>query len=198
MRKYITSFFFFFLFIFIVSGTVQAAQKTETVEYEYKKITNDYGSGIQLVKYMGNDTEVTIPSEINGKPVVEIGIHCFDENKVLKKVTIPDSVTRLGGFRGCVNLETVVMGNQVRELISGTFDHNVNGAFTDCSSLKEIELPDSMLKIQEYAFANCSSLERMRIPQGVQYIERGGISKMYSIIRCCAVTGHKGNWDMGI
>ena len=44
------------------------------------------------------ETEFTIPAEINGKAVTSTAMHVFRNNPVLKKVTVPATVTSLGGF----------------------------------------------------------------------------------------------------
>ena len=44
------------------------------------------------------ETEFTIPTEINNKTVAEIAMHLFRENGTLKKITVPDTVTTIGGF----------------------------------------------------------------------------------------------------
>ncbi len=59
-------------------------------ELEYKE---ENGSVI-LTKYVGDKTEFAIPSQINGKPVTEIGNKAFCENTDLKRVELPDTVTR--------------------------------------------------------------------------------------------------------
>lgn len=47
---------------------------------------------------------------------------------------------------------------------------NRNNSFYECKNLKEIKLPQSLLRIGEYAFENCESLERVAIPSGVTII----------------------------
>lgn len=45
-----------------------------------------------------NETEFTIPAEIDGKAVTKTAMHLFRANPTLKKVTVPSSVTNLGGY----------------------------------------------------------------------------------------------------
>ena len=47
---------------------------------------------------------------------------------------------------------------------------NRNNSFYECKNLKEIKLPQSLLRIGEYAFEKCESLERVAIPSGVTII----------------------------
>lgn len=41
------------------------------------------------------ETELSIPAEINGKAVTSTAMHVFRNNPVLKKVTVPATVTKL-------------------------------------------------------------------------------------------------------
>ena len=66
-----------------------ATQSGDTFgDYEY---TVDYGETVSITKYNGSDTEVTIPSEIDGKKVTTIGSDAFSGCTSLASVTIPDS-----------------------------------------------------------------------------------------------------------
>jgi len=40
-------------------------------------------------------------------------------------------------------------------------------AFEDCTGLTEINIPDSVEKIEDYAFYGCSSLTKINIPERV-------------------------------
>jgi len=44
------------------------------------------------------------------------------------------------------------------------------GAFTDCSSLTSVEIPNSVTRIDVYAFTDCSSLTSVEIPNSVNVI----------------------------
>ena len=61
---------------------------------------NVSGDTAVMVVYPGGktETEFTIPSEINGKTIGSTAMHVFRSNPVLKKVTVPSSVTSLGGY----------------------------------------------------------------------------------------------------
>ena len=42
-----------------------------------------------------------------------------------------------------------------------------SSAFSNCSSLERVHIPDSVISIGSFAFSNCSSLERVHIPDSV-------------------------------
>ncbi|MGN1457449.1 MAG: leucine-rich repeat protein, partial [Acutalibacteraceae bacterium] len=113
----------------------------DNAEYEYnsyKYTASEDGNGIKITGYTGTETHLTIPSEINGKKVVEIGEYVFSDNYDLNTVIIPDGVTTIGEY-----------------------------AFAYCNSLENITIPDSVTTIGEYAFAYCYSLENITIPDSV-------------------------------
>ena len=57
-------------------------------------------------------------------------------------------------------------------------------AFSDCSHLTEIAIPDSVISISQYAFKGCSNLTNIIIPSGVTVISEGmlvGCNNLVSI-----------------
>ena len=136
--------------------------------FTYEKIKD----GIRITGYLGGDSynEVTIPSKIDGLPVVELGSLSKDNvifsqfNKV-KKIIIPNSVKVIGNkaFYNTPDLEEVVFGSNVT--IIG------REAFYFCSNLKEIELPHGLQVINEAAFAG-TGLIKVILPSTVSNIEK--------------------------
>lgn len=84
----------------------------------------------------------------------------------LKKVTVPESVTDLGNavFRNSQSLETVVLPDTLKTL--GGYQ-----TFTNCTSLKNINIPAGVTMIPYECFWSCTSLEEITIPDGVKWIE---------------------------
>lgn len=122
----------------------------------------DTGDEIIINRYKGTKENVTVPEEINGKPVVELANSVFSGLGV-KKVTIPDSVEIMGDniFRDCTRLESVKLSNSITEL------HGY--VFGGCENLKEIVLPESLQYFSVNIF-NDSSIERLNIPKNVEGI----------------------------
>jgi len=88
----------------------------------------------------------------------------------VKKITFGDNVSAIfkDMFSGRTNLETVILGKNIKEI--------GNRAFGGCHSLKEIILPDGLHSIERIgacAFMDCESLNEINIPEGVASIGDG-------------------------
>ncbi len=121
-------------------------------------------------------------------------------NESLTSVTIPDSVTSIEGraFYGCSGLTSieVAQGNPVyhssgnclietkNKILSigcktskipddGSVTSIGSFAFSGCSGLKSVEIPDSVTSIGDSAFYGCSGLESVMIGNGVISIVSG-------------------------
>ena len=132
---------------------------------EYKYIVD--GDHIKLTEYLGDEAEVTIPSDIDGVKVTVIGEMTFLACGNLEKAVIPDSVVQIEGtaFSECKNLTEL----NIPETIS-----TIEGlTFSECKSLTEITIPSSVAKIEMWAFLDCTGLEKIVIPDSVTEIESG-------------------------
>ena len=80
---------------------------------------NEAGSGYFVDCYYGDASEVTIPSEHNGLPVVGISGFAFSylpPRYPLKSITLPDSITCLERRAlGCASLTDIYFGGTVRQ-----------------------------------------------------------------------------------
>ena len=76
-----------------------------------------------LTAYTGEETEVTVPTEIDGYEVTALGDNLFKDTDVIS-VTLPASVTSIGwfAFYGCDSLQTVTMGEAVSSIGYAAFD----------------------------------------------------------------------------
>jgi hypothetical protein len=104
------------------------------------------GDTVYLIGYVGNQTKLTLPNKYNNKNY-EIYKYAFNGYSSLTSVTIPDSITSIGGsaFSGCSSLTSITIPESVT-YISG-------GAFYGCSGLTSITLPfvgDSIKSVSDY------------------------------------------------
>jgi len=148
----------------------------ETVDGEFYTITG----------YSGSDTNITIPSSIDGHVVTKIGDNAF-KDKALTSVIIPNTVTSIGNFAFYYNtsLLSVTIPNSVTSIGDSAFAYCIslesiilpinlekigNSTFQDCKALKAITIPNSVKSIGHYAFFECYSLISITIPDSVTYI----------------------------
>jgi hypothetical protein len=103
-------------------------------------------------KYSGNATSVDIPAYYEGYPIREIASGAFEKNAVVTTVNIPYTVTAIGSY-----------------------------AFSGCSSLKQIILPEGIETIAASTFSNCTVLTSVAIPNTVTAIYSNAFAKCTSL-----------------
>ncbi len=101
------------------------------------EVTASTRGGVAVAKYVGERTEVVIPSEIDGETVKEIAPSAFEGNKTITSVILPISVKCVG-----------------------------RAAFKDCTSLSEVELAE-VNRLEDYAFEGCTSLTHVKVPGSI-------------------------------
>ena len=91
---------------------------------------------------------VIIPNQVNNIEVKEIKKELFLNNIYIEKLVIPETVTTLG-YRMCYG----------------------------CTNLKEVNLPDNISVIPDYAFEKCTLLEKINIPQSLIQIRNDAFAE---------------------
>ena len=96
-----------------------------------------------ITGYNGSDSEVVIPSEINGVKVTSIGDWTFGySNNLMRSITIPNSVTSIGNyaFAGCSSLTSITISNSVTSIGGHSFSSvNTNAKFyVESEKLKQL------------------------------------------------------------
>ncbi len=79
----------------------------------------------------------------------------FQYCNTLRKITLPEGVKRVSGFKGLSNLQEVSLPESLKGIGAE--------AFSGCTSLRSISIPIGVGKIEERAFFNCSSLTRIEV-----------------------------------
>ena len=146
---------------------------------------------VTIYSYVGSDTDVTVPSEIKGKPVTTLH-GTFSGKETVKKVTVPEGVRLIEyhAFHGCTALTTVVLPSSLEEMTENTFYQCTNlktvsldtanskltkigqYSFAYCEKLTGFDIPSSLKELEEGVFFRCSSLKKIIIPDTVEKIDR--------------------------
>ncbi|MDD2891342.1 MAG: leucine-rich repeat protein [Candidatus Gracilibacteria bacterium] len=143
------------------------------------------GAGIEIINYIGTATDLTIPSTINGKSVVSLGMYSF-YNKGLTSVAIPNTVTNIGNsaFYGDL-LTSVVIPDSVTNIGNYAFFTNqlssitIGNSVTDIgwyafysNKLTSVVIPNSVINIGKEAFYN-NLISSLTLGNSIKTIEIG-------------------------
>ena len=114
-----------------------------------------------------------------------MGDGCFRSCVALTSITIPSSVTSLGGncFYACNKLTSITIPSSVTSLGSG--------CFWNCSGLTSITIPSSVTSLGSGCFYGCKSLTSITLPSSVTSLSSGcfyGCNKLISITIPSSVT----------
>ena len=107
----------------------------ESGDYTY---TVDDNGNATITSYNGSETNLVVPSSLDGYTVSAIGENAFSNAIELEEVNIPNSVTEIGAK-----------------------------CFMNCTSLKSISIPDGVKEIGSQAFAN-SGLTELILPKNIE------------------------------
>ena len=164
MKKIVSLILSLVMLMSITSGLNLTAYAETYGDFEYSHIEDDF---LSITGYKGSETNLEIPSVINGDSVKVIDREAFEGCQSIKTVTIPDSIISIGmyAFCNCTSLTSVTIGNSVRSI--------ADSAFRDCTSLKNINIPDSVESIDNLAFSGCTNLTSITIPNSVTSIGNG-------------------------
>ena len=130
-------------------------------DFKFQEIDN---ASIFLERYIGHSKIVKIPAYINGKKVITIGVGCFQNNRQIQTVIIPNTVhfIKAYAFADCNSLTSIIIPHSV--FLMG------NNAFSNCINLKEVTIPNGLLKINSNAFGDCAALTDAIISDSVNHI----------------------------
>ncbi|MEI6577835.1 MAG: leucine-rich repeat domain-containing protein [Eubacteriales bacterium] len=172
-------------------------------------VTNDQATIVYCDKAAVG--ELTIPDTLDGFPVTRIERDAFSDCNKLTSITVPDSVTSIGGgaFRWCRFLKSIyvdagnpnyssengVLFNKSKtELIrypsdkTGTSYSIPNkvtsigeNAFYSCTGLTSVTITNSVKSIGDMAFDFCVALKNVTIPDSMTSIGGGAFSKCYKL-----------------
>jgi hypothetical protein len=156
----------------LVAGFMVSSGFSQTYTDGEWNYTLNENSEATITSYNGPGGAVTIPSDINGNSVKQVGsghapVFVLGSANVAS-VSMPDSVTSVApsAFEDCRDLTSVVFGTGLASI--------QDSAFRGCVSLRSFEIPDGVIMIGAGAFEGCTNLELVVLGSGLQ--EVGGMA----------------------
>lgn len=178
MEKFIYKILLICLFI-IFAFTVKSFA---TSDFTYSL---DSSGNATITAYKGTESNLTIPSTIDGHNVITIDRHAFNESRnstngsVLKNVVVSEGIEKIGllAFNGCENLESVKLPESLKNIdmqaflgcsklssinIPSQIQYILNSTFQE-TNLTEVDIPENVKKVEARAFGICKNLKKVRI-----------------------------------
>ena len=129
-------------------AVTQAPKEYQDERFKYRI----YSDHVEIFEYVGKDTTVFLPAELDNKPVTSFG-QTFNGNMVVTRVEIPHSYTEIeaDAFYNCLKLASVTINKGNLKSIGAN-------AFFGCQNLKFAEIPATVTDIDDDAFKYCTDL----------------------------------------
>ncbi len=197
-----------FACLLLISPTI-GEEITSSKGFIYTILDDDT---VMITGYSGSSQEtMSLPDKLDGKTVSSIGDHAFEGRYLLKKIIIPDSITKVGKnpFKFCEALTsiTVTPANSGLALIDGVlfsksdkrlvwYPYNNtkeiyeipqgiitigDSAFWGNTFINRVIIPDSVTTIEDQAFAACKNINEIPIPTSITHIGSYAFSQCASL-----------------
>lgn len=195
MKKSISIILSILMLLSIFTTVPFTAGAVTSGDYEYKLLEDNT---IAITRYNGSETDVIVPTEIDGYKVSTVGGGAYINN-VFESITIPDGITRIneysfffstitkisisesvtdiqpGAFRGCGVKEIEASTNNPNYTTENGVlfnnDKTVLVAYNKESAATSYTVPNGVETIEYYAFGLSFNLEKVVIPNTVTDIE---------------------------
>ena len=177
----------FFVLSFLMPIHVSLAASDDTLVYENLEYSVSSDGTITIKRLLNRETvtEIEIPAEIDGKPVVTLDSQFATPNQgevvALKKISIPSTVQYVGSeyygaFENVANLEEIIVDENNPYLcsIDGVLynkDKTTLIVYPANKDAKTYNIPDGVTTIQCLAFGFAKNLEEVNIPNTVMTIQ---------------------------
>lgn len=168
-----------------------ATWKGVSDDFEFRDETDNT---ITITKYIGDETNVVIPSTITNKVVKTIAEDAFENCSFVESIILSSQVTNLEykSLMGCTNLKALTLSGNVSGSLKYFFGNNENNVplslktitFAEGSTtyskvlfdelsvthLFKVNLPASVTTTPSDVFFNCINIEEAFVPEGVRVL----------------------------
>ncbi len=116
-----------------------------------------------ITDYVGEETSVSIPSELDGHPVIRIADRAFENCTSIESISMWADIDSIGNyaFVGCSNLQRISIPSSTKKIGAH--------AFENCTALSDVTFWNAG-NIGEYAFAGCTALSNISIPSDTRKV----------------------------
>lgn len=131
----------------------EKAERAEGALTGVKSVYFENGTGLSLVSYAGQETELVLENSCFDLPVTGIGEKLFYMFAFLKSVRLPAHLKEIGqaAFAGCSDLTRITFPSALEVIAPEAFAK---------SGLTSVTFPESVKTVGERAFFYCEELEK--------------------------------------
>ena len=131
----------------------------------------------EIVKYLGTEPQVSVPSKIQDYNITAIRGMTFYGYENLISIIVPDSINSIDylAFYKCKNLESIIVSpdNNYYASIDGVLFNKENKSlviFPQGKKISEYTIPNGIESIESNAFQECDNLIKITLPNGLKKI----------------------------
>ena len=185
-------FVFFLLFLtgcdFFSTTTMESTNLTQAVQTTTTNVNTILTSPLtdfdftlksddtyEMTQYIGSETDVSIPSVYQGKPVTSIGDFAFYYSENVEFITIPSTINEIGlrSFYVCNNLKAIDVdsNNAYYSSIDGVLFNKGQTILMKYPSQKvssEYSIPEGTISVNSLSFIYNNYLESVNIPASIE------------------------------
>ena len=171
------------------NGALYNLDKTGLIQCPGAKTEFDIPSSVHFIREDAFRGCSSLPSVTIPNSVTDINSYAFDGCSSLTSVTIPSSVKYIGSgpFADCTKLEEIIVedGNENYCSDNGALYNLDKTRLFQCPGAKtELDIPNSVINVEQYAFDGCSSLTSVTISNSMWTIHNSlfaGCSSLTSV-----------------
>ncbi len=151
-----------------VRNLVFATLADDASEWAYSLSSTATTHTASVLMYYGNDVDVDIPTTFTRDDITytvnAIGLNAFYGKNMMKSVSIPSSLTSIGDY-------AFSYCSSLEEVVLPNTVSSIGMyAFEGCTSLASINIPTKLTALSDYLFEDCTSLTAITLPTGVKSI----------------------------